>query len=82
MRHSSKFVVVAAAAVAFLPGCRSHQAKVDALQKEYDRLSKQFAEDCSAEYLKVPPTLSEKCSEESKKMGEAGQRLREELAKQ
>ncbi len=63
-------------------GCQSHQAKVDALQKQYDQLSQQFAKDCSAEYLKVPPTLSPKCADESKKMGEAGNRLREERAKQ
>ena len=81
MRHSSRIVAFSAFLIFAFPGCQSHQDKIGALQKEYDRLSKQFAEDCSAEYLKVPPTLSEKCSEESKRMGEAGQRLREELAK-
>ena len=62
--------------------CQSHEAKVDALQKEYDQLNQQFAKDCSAEYLKVPPTLSPKCTDESKKLGEAGKRLQEERAKQ
>ncbi len=37
--------------------------------------NQQFAKDCSAEYLKVPPTLSPKCTDESKKLGEAGKRL-------
>ena len=63
-------------------GCQSQQAKVDALQKEYDQLNQQFAKDCSAEYLKVPPTLSQKCTDESKKLGEAGKRLQEERTKQ
>jgi hypothetical protein len=35
-----------------LSGCQSHQAKIDALQKEYDRLGLQFRQDCSGEMLK------------------------------
>jgi len=65
-----------------LAGCQSHQAKVDALQKEYDRLGDQFRKDCTAEYLKVPPTLSPKCSDESNKVGEAWKRLQAERARQ
>ena len=42
----------------------------------------QFAKDCSAEYLNVPPTLSPKCADESKKLGEAWNRLQAERAKQ
>ena len=51
-----------------LGGCESHQGKVDALQKEYDQLGAQMQKDCSAEYLKVPPTLSQKCVDENKKV--------------
>jgi hypothetical protein len=54
---------------------------MDELQKEYDRLSAQFQTDCSAEYFKVPPTLSPKCADEKKKVEDAGQRLRDEQAK-
>lgn len=82
MRHSSRFVALAAAVVVFLPGCQSHQSKVDALQKEYDRLGAQFQKDCSDEYLKVPPTLSEKCSDEKKQTADAWKRLQDERAKQ
>ena len=82
MRHSSKFVVLAAAAVAFLPGCQSHQAKVDVLQKEYDQLGEQFQKDCSTEYLKVPPTLSPRCTDEKDKLEAVGRQLRAERAKQ
>jgi len=64
-----------------LSGCQSHQAKIDALQKEYDRLNQQFAKDCSAEYLKVPPTLSPKCVDENKQMKDAWDRLQAERAK-
>ena len=80
MRHSSKFVALSAA-VAFLAGCQSHQHKVDALQKEYDRLGAQFQKDCSEEYLKVPPTLSEKCADEKQKTADAWKRLQDEQAK-
>jgi hypothetical protein len=64
-----------------LSGCESHQAKVDALQKEYDRLSDQFRKDCNGEYLKVPPTLSPKCTEEKKQSAEAWKRLEDERTK-
>jgi len=76
---------VIAAALIFgtlaLAGCESRQAKVDALQKEYDQLGKQFGKDCSAGYLKVPPTLSPKCADENKKMKEAWERLQAERSK-
>jgi hypothetical protein len=71
-----------AASLLPLAGCESHEAKIDRLQKEYDKISQQFGKDCSAEYLKVPPNLSQKCVDESKQMGEAGKRLREERTKQ
>ena len=80
MRHRSKILVLAAA-VAFLPGCQSHQAKVDALQNEYDRLASQFHQDCSAEYLKIPPTISQKCTDEDKQVKDAWNRLQAEVAK-
>lgn len=80
MLKAALFTVLSAASVLVLAGCESHQAKVDRLQKEYDQISQQFAKDCSAEYLKVPPALSPKCADESKKMGEAGKRLRDEQA--
>ena len=63
-------------------GCRSHQARVDVLQKEYDQLGEQFQKDCSAEYLKVPPTLSPRCSDERDKLEAVGRQLRAERAKQ
>jgi len=82
MQRTTTLAAVTVALILFSVGCQSHQAKVDDLQKEYDRLNQQFAKDCSAEYLKVPPTLSPKCTDESKKLGDAGKRLQEERAKQ
>ncbi len=75
-------VVFTAMFILALAGCQSHQSKVDALQKEYDPLGDQFRKDCTAEYLKVPPTLSPKCSDESTKVGEAWKRLQAERARQ
>jgi hypothetical protein len=80
MRRTTGLTALTAILTFMLAGCQSHQAKVDALQKEYDQLNHQFAKDCSAAYLKVPPTLSQKCTDESKKLGEAGKRLQEEGA--
>lgn len=76
------FGICTAAFVVTLAGCQSHQAKVDALQKEYDRLGKQYRQDCSEELSRVPPTLSTKCADENKKVGDAWNRLQAERAKQ
>jgi hypothetical protein len=64
-----------------LSGCQSHETKVADLQKQYDQINQQFAKDCSAEMLNLPEKLSPKCSEESKKLKEASDRLQAERAK-
>jgi len=76
------FAISAAALTVALAGCESHQAKIDTLQKAYDQLGAQFQKDCSAEYFKVPPTLSAKCADEKKKTDDAYKRLQDERAKQ
>ena len=81
MHFRSKLLSAAALVTVFPIACQSHQAKIDALQKEYDRLSAEMKQDCSAEYLKVPPTLSPKCTEENKKVTEAWKRLQAERTK-
>jgi hypothetical protein len=81
--HQRLTTIVIAAVLTFsLGGCESHQAKVDALQREYDRLGKQYRQDCSAELVNVPTTLSPKCGDENKKIGDAWNRLQAERAKQ
>jgi uncharacterized lipoprotein NlpE involved in copper resistance len=65
-----------------LQGCESRQAKIGALQKNYDSLEAQFRKDCTAEYMKVPPTLSPKCADERKKADDAYKSLQNEKAKQ
>lgn len=82
MRPSAKLIVLSAILVASLSGCQSHQAKIDALRKEYDQLGQQYRQDCSAEMLNVPPKLSPKCADENKKVGDAWTRLQAERAKQ
>jgi len=82
MNRNAKLILSIGVIATVLTGCQSHQAKIDSLQKEYDRLSAQMKQDCSAEYLKVPPTLSPKCTEENKNVTEAYQRLQDERAKQ
>jgi uncharacterized lipoprotein NlpE involved in copper resistance len=77
-----RLTVFAAACVLALVGCESHQAKVDALQKKYDQLAAQFHRDCSAEYLKVPPTISAKCTDEDKKVKEAWDQLQTQRTRQ
>jgi hypothetical protein len=82
MHHTTKLFVLSALFSVALAGCEGHQEKVDALQKEYDQLGAQMQKDCSAEYLKVPPTLSQKCIDENKKVTEAWKRLQAERTKQ
>jgi uncharacterized protein HemX len=82
MYRSGKLVALSAVLIIGSTGCQSHQAKVDALQQEYDRLGQQYRQDCSAEMLNVPPKLSPKCTDENKKVGDAWTRLQAERAKQ
>jgi hypothetical protein len=82
MHFRSKLLSASALVTVFAVGCQSHQAKIDALQKQYDDLAAQFHKDCSAEYLKVPPTISQKCTDEDKQVQEAYKRLQNEKAKQ
>lgn len=81
MRRTTIFAVFTAILGIAVLGCQSHQAKVDALQKKYDQLGKQYRQDCSAETLNVPPKLSPKCSDENKRVGEAWNQLQAERAK-
>lgn len=74
-------VCVLAFATLLAIGCQSHKAKVDDLQKQYDQLAKQFQQDCSGEYLDVPPKVSPKCKDEDAKMKAAWDRLQTESAK-
>jgi hypothetical protein len=77
-----RFSALSAVLILALSGCQSHQSKVDALQKEYDQINQQFAKDCSAEYLNMPPKLSPKCVDENKKMKDAWDQLQAERLKQ
>jgi hypothetical protein len=80
MRSTTMHVGLAAILTLGITGCKGHQAKVEALQKEYDDLGQQFQVDCSAEMINVPPKLSPKCTDESKKVSEAWNRLQAERA--
>ena len=69
-------------ALAFVfTGCRSHQAKVADLQKQYDQLGDQFQKDCSGEMLNLPQKLTPKCADEKQKLNDAWNRLQAERAK-
>jgi hypothetical protein len=62
-------------------GCKSHQAKVDALQQEHDQLSRQYQKDCGSEYLNANPQFSHKCKNEAKQMDDLWKQLQAERAK-
>jgi len=82
MRRATMLFAVATILSFAFSGCQSHQAKVAALQKQYDQLAKQYQQDCSGEYLDVPPKISPKCKSEETKMNEAWNRLKTERSKQ
>ena len=82
MSRNSRIVFLAVVMTFAFAGCESHQAKVDALEKQYDDLAAQFHKDCSAEYLKIPPVVSPKCADEDKKVQDAYKRLQDERTKQ
>ena len=81
MRRTAIFVGFTALFAITTLGCQSHHATVEGLQKKYDQLSQQFGKDCSAEYLKVPPTLSPKCNDENQRMKEVWDQLQAERAR-
>jgi hypothetical protein len=81
MFNTIRFSAITVVFILLFAGCQSHQAKIDALQKEYDRLSLQYRQDCSAEMLNIPPKLSQKCSDEGKSLDEAWKRLQAERLK-
>ena len=78
MLKAALLTVFTVVSLQILTGCEGHQAKVDRLQKEYYRLAAQFQSDCSAEYYKVPPTLSSKCQGEKDQMDGAWKLLQKE----
>ena len=61
-------------------GCRSHEAKVADLQKQYDQLGAQYRKDCFAEVTRVSGDLSPKCAGEKRKLDAAWKRLQAEQA--
>lgn len=62
-------------------GCRSHEAKVADLQKQYDDLGQKYRQDCFAELTNVGSKLSPKCSDEKQRLSNAWDRLQAERAK-
>jgi hypothetical protein len=81
MRSTTSLFAMAVILAIGSNGCRSHESRVADLQKQYDQLGAQYQKDCSAEYLKVPPTLSPKCSDELKQLDAMSKRLQDERAK-
>jgi hypothetical protein len=82
-RTLAALVIVAIA----LSGCESHQARVDALQKQYDESKAQFTKDCGDEATArgIDPInhakLSPKCTEEEARTTEAWKQLEAERTK-
>lgn len=81
MHRNSRIVFLAGVMTFAFAGCESHQAKVDALQKEHDRISQQYKQDCGAEYLKAKPQFSQKCIDEAKHTDDVWKQLQAERSK-
>ena len=82
MHRKSRFLFLAVTMTFAFAGCESNQAKIDALQKDYDNLEAQFRKDCTAELMNASPNLSPKCADEKKKADDAYKRLQDEKGKQ
>lgn len=81
MHCKSTFMLFVAVVTIALTGCESHESKVDALQKEHDRISQQYKRDCGDEYLKANPQFSQKCVDEAKQMDDVWKQLQAEKSK-
>jgi hypothetical protein len=81
MYRKSRFFFLAVVMTFAFVGCESHQAKIDALQKEHDRISQQYKKDCGDEYLKANPQFSQKCVDEAKQMDDVWKQLQAERSK-
>lgn len=79
-RTAARVALGLALAFAFT-GCRSHEAKVADLQKQYDQLGAQYRKDCFAEVTQVSPKPSPKCLDEKRKLDDAWSRLQAERGK-
>jgi hypothetical protein len=82
MHRKAKLIFSIGVITIALTGCQSHQEKIDSLQRQYEELEAQFRKDCTAEYMKVPPTLSPKCADEKKNADDAYKRLQDKRATQ
>ena len=86
MRKLTTVALAVVASIAF-SGCEGHQAKVDALQKQYDDSEAQFRKDCGAEATArgIDPIkhamLSPKCADEEARTTQAWKQLEAERAK-
>jgi hypothetical protein len=81
MHHKSRFLFLGVVMTFACVGCESHQAKINALQQEHDRISKQYQKDCGDEYLKANPQFSQKCKDEAKQMDDVWKQLQAERSK-
>jgi hypothetical protein len=81
MQRKLRVIFVSTIFTLALAGCQSHQAKIDALQQEHDRISQQYKQDCGAEYLKAKPEFSQKCVDEAKHMDDVWKQLQAERSK-
>ena len=81
MHRKSRFLFLAVAMMFAFVGCESHQAKIEALQQEHDRISQQYKKDCGDEYLKASPQFSQKCVDEAKQMDDVWKQLQAEKSK-
>jgi hypothetical protein len=81
MRRAMPIVLITATLA--LVGCQSDEAKVADLQKEYDRLSKIYIQDCPGPGpTDIPKPQSAKCQDEDKQQHEAYEKLQAARVKQ
>jgi len=81
MHRKAKLIFSIGVITIALTGCQSRQEKIDALQREHARISKQYKKDCGDQYLKAQPQFSQKCVDEAKQMDDLWKQLQAEKSK-
>ena len=80
MHHVIRLTILPQPPFLLWPDVRATRPRSMRFKKNTTAGSQQFGKDCSAEYLKCSPTLSQKCTDENKQMKKRGSNFKQNAA--